>query len=222
LTKDRIVAEEDAPVSLSERKNALGTGRLGVYSALGAGAGTVPLPWIPDTLARRIRGALVQDVTALHGLSLTPEARAVLCEPESAGPARGFVGQAVRFATGKLLTRFTPLGFLPPLRSAAQTFALGHLLNRYLDSKRTERSARIDVEEARRLRKAIDESVLFAMRADLPADASSPRLAPADDQRDQVTQLVDGVIIAAASLPDWIVRRLNAAFDERVVAAQKP
>ena len=221
MTKDRIVAEQEAPVSLTERKNALGTGRLGVYSALGAGAGTVPLPWIPDTLARRIRGALVQDVTALHGLSLTPEARTVLCEPEAAGPSRGFVGQAVRFATGKLLTRFTPLGFLPPLRSAAQTFALGHLLNRYLETKRTERSARIDVEEARRVRRAIDESVLFAMRADLQTD-SSPRLAPADDQRDQATQLIDGVIIAAASLPDWIVRRLNAAFDERVGAVHKP
>jgi hypothetical protein len=216
--KDRIVVDEDAKVSLAERKNVLGSGRLGVYSALGAGAGTVPLPWIPDTLARRIRGALAQDVTALHGLSLTPEARAVLCEPEANGPARGFVGQAVRFATGKLLARFTPLGFLPPLRSAAQTFALGHLLNRYLDGKRTERSARIDVEEARRIRTAIDESVLYAMRGDLRTDGSAHRLAPADDQRDQTTQLIDGVIIAAASLPDWVVRRLNAAFDERIKA----
>jgi uncharacterized protein (DUF697 family) len=221
LTKDRIVREEESPVSLAERRNALGTGRLGVYSALGAGAGTVPLPWIPDTLARRIRGALVQDVTALHGLSLTPEARAVLSEPQPGGVTRGFVGQAVRFATGKLLTRFTPLGFLPPLRSAAQTFALGHLLNRYLDTKRTERSARIDVEEARRVRKAIDESVMFAIRADLQT-VSSPRLAPADDQRNQSTQLIDGVLIAAASLPDWLVRRLNAAFDERVGVAPKP
>src|SRR5690606_10074223 len=52
---DPIVKEQDAPVSLAE-KNALGAGRIGVYTALGAAIGVVPLPWIPDTIARRVRG----------------------------------------------------------------------------------------------------------------------------------------------------------------------
>src|SRR5258706_11065767 len=94
--------------------DAVGAGRLGVYTALGAGAGTVPLPWLPDTLAKRIRGALAQDIAARHGVSLTTEARTLLSEPEPRDAARGVFGQAVKFATGKLLARFTPLGFLPP------------------------------------------------------------------------------------------------------------
>src|SRR5262245_21787390 len=101
---------------------AVGAGRLGVYTALGAAAGTVPLPWLPDAVAKRIRGALAQDIAARHGVSLTTEARQLLAEPEARDGARGVLGQAVKFATGKVLARFTPLGFLPPLRSAAQTF----------------------------------------------------------------------------------------------------
>src|SRR6202008_3528231 len=42
--------------------------RLGVYAAIGASAGAVPLPWIPDVLVRRVRGALVHDVAVRPGL----------------------------------------------------------------------------------------------------------------------------------------------------------
>ena len=119
----------------------------------------------------------------------------------------------MKFATQKVLVRFVPLGFLPPLRSAAQTFALGHLFNRYLQTTRNDRSIRIDLDEARRVRRAIDASVLAALRVELRPEASRRKAAP-EDLRDDITQIVDGLIIAAASVPDVVVRRLDAAFDE--------
>ncbi len=205
-------------ITFAEKRNALGPGRIGVYTALGAVTGVVPLPWVPDSIARRIRGALAQDVAARHGLSLTSEARAVFAEPEPIPGARGMMGQAVRFVTTKLLARFTPLGFLLPLRTATQVFALGHLLHRYLEMKRDDGSIRIDAEEARRVRLAIDESLISAWRTELPVEPA-PRFAAPEDLRDSTTQLLDGLIIGAAGMPDWIVRRLNAAFDERIGGA---
>ena len=35
----------------------------------------------------------------------------------------------------------------------------------------------------------------------------------AEELRDQVTQLTDGALSVVASLPGWVVRRLDAAFD---------
>ncbi len=212
MTMDRDAKDESVSVRLVST-DSLGTGRLGIYAALGAATGVVPLPWVPDALVRRLRGALAQDVSARHGLSLTSEARAVLSDPATTGEEHGMWTQAIRFASRKLLSRFTPLGFLPPLRSAAHTFALGHLLNRYIEAWRTERSVRIDLDEARRVRRAIDTAVMSAINAELQA-GEAPRLAASEDLRDATTQLLDGVIIATAGVPDWLVRRLNAAFDQ--------
>jgi len=209
---DPLTKDKEAPVRLVE-KDPLGAGRISVYTAIGGAIGAVPLPWVPDSIARRVRGALVQDVAARHGLSITPEARAALAEPDGPDGPRGFLSQAFKFATQKVLVRFVPLGFLPPLRSAAQTFALGHLFHRYLQTARNDRAIRIDLEEARRVRKAIDASVFVALRVELRPE-SAARHNPPEDLRDNVTQIVDGFIIAAASIPDVLVRRLDTAFDE--------
>src|SRR5579883_3291201 len=147
LTRDD--ARDATPVRA--RAAAVERSRIGVYAAIGASAGAVPLPWIPDALVRRIRGALVHDVAVRHGLSLTLDARDVLAEPACADGPRGLFAQAVRFAGAQLaartLTRLGPVGLFWPLRSAAQTYALGHLFDRYLETARTERAVRIDVEE---------------------------------------------------------------------------
>ncbi|WP_394825224.1 hypothetical protein [Pendulispora albinea] len=209
---DPLTKDKEAPVRLVE-KDPLGAGRIGVYTAIGGAIGSVPLPWVPDSIARRVRGALVQDLAARYGLSLTPEARAALAEPDGPEGPRGFFSQAFKFATQKLLVRFVPFGFLPPLRSAAQTFALGHLFHRYLQNARNDRSIRIDLEEARKVRRAIDASVFVAFRVELRPESGGRNKAP-EDLRDEVTQFVDGLIIAAASVPDVLVRRLDAAFDE--------
>ena len=54
----------------------------------------------------------------------------------------------------------------------------------------------------------------FREALDLERERVGPILFPPEDLRDNVTQIVDGFIIAAASIPDVLVRRLDTAFDE--------
>jgi len=173
----------------------------------------VPLPWIPDATVRRVRGALVHDLTSRHGLSLTPEARALLVEPNGTEGPRGLLNQGARFAVGKVLGRFGPFALIAPVRSALGTYALGHLLQRYLGSARTARSVRIDIEEARRVRRAIDQALVYALTTEARPSREDAPHAP-EDLRDKGEQVVDGVLISIASMPGWLVRRLDAAFDE--------
>jgi hypothetical protein len=207
---------ERQPTELA--KPQLGPGRLGTYTALGAMTGTVPLPWIPDVVARRIRGALAHDVAARHGLSITPDARKVLAEPAGPEGPRSFIGHAANFLAGKLLAKVGPLWVLGPVRNGAQTYVLGHLMHRYLSRARKGPSIRIDVEEARVLRKAIDEALLAVVMSDVHGAPDEAAQAP-EDFRDSTTVLADGFIIGAASLPGWLVRRLEAAFDQVLARA---
>jgi uncharacterized protein (DUF697 family) len=194
------------------RRN-LGEGRLGTYTLLGAACGIVPLPWVPDATVRRVRGALVYDLTSRHGLALTPEARAILTEPNGSEGPSGFLRQGATFAVARVLGRIGPFGFVPPFRSALGTYVLGHLLERYLDTARTARSVRIDLDEARRVRRAIDQALIYALTTEARASREDGPFA-AEDLRNGSEQLVDGVLISFASMPGWLVRRLDAAFDE--------
>lgn len=203
-----------SPQSLTSPNDRLGAGRIGTYAALGAVAVALPLPIVPGIIAQRVRGALVYDVTARYGLSVTPDARRVLIARSIAEGPKGFVGSAFRFATGRVLSRLGPLTFLPPVQSALYTFALGHLLHRYLDRGRESRAARIDILEARHLRHAIDQAILGSLRTEARVEAAD--FGQPEELRDQVTKLVDGAIAVVAGLPSWLVRRLEAAFDEAI------
>lgn len=99
------------------------------------------------------------------------------------------------------------------MRTALGTFVLGHLLERYLDTARVVRSVRIDVDEARRVRRAIDQALIFALTTEGRGSRENPPFPP-EDLRDPSTQFVDGVFLSIASAPGWLVRRLEAAFDE--------
>lgn len=186
-------------------------GRLGVYAALGATLSAVPIPWLPDSLVRRVRGALVNDVAVRHGLSLTPEAREVLAEPSGPDGPRGLLAQVARYFATRVAARFGPASLLWAVRDAARTYVLGHLFDRYLEMVRSERAVRIDVDEARRVRLAVDQALTRALTVDAPA---APEPAALDDQRDTVTALFDGVLGLAAGLPARVAQRLDAAFDE--------
>jgi len=211
MARDDEEIQSRSGAALGHRQ--LGGGRLGTYTMLGGATGIVPLPWIPDAMAKRVRGALVHDLTSRHGLSLTPEARNVLVEPGGGDGPRGVVSQGLMFAVTRILGRFGPLAAIAPVRSALGTFVLGHLLQRYLDGARAVRAVRIDVEEARKVRRAIDQALLYAITTD-PRGAKEDVPIPPEDLREQSTQIVDGVIISMASLPGWFLRRLDAAFDE--------
>lgn len=210
---DPLTARADQKSDDSEivRTQTAGAGRIGAYTALGALSGVMALPFVPDTLAKRVRGALAQDLCARFGIALTPEARAVLCEPEG-DKMRNAAVQAIRFVAIRWLKRVSPLGFLPPVRTGFTTYALGHVLERYLARHRRERATRMDVEEARKLRSLIDKTLAEVFRTDLPMSRDQSSMAQ-EDLRDGFTQIVDGVVITLASVPELIARRLDAAFD---------
>jgi hypothetical protein len=193
-------------------------GRLGTFALLGAAAGSVPLPWLPDLALRRVRGALAHDVLARRGLSLTPEARAIFAEPAGVEGPRGFAREAMKFVSQKVLVRFGPLAMFPTFRAGLYTYVLGHLLARYLDTARRDRSIRVDVNEARDVRRAIDRAILHTITGELDPERPGGNEAP-EDLRDDMTQIVDGLLIATAGVPAWLVNRLEAAFDD-VIAHQ--
>jgi hypothetical protein len=216
--RDSIRRAEASELSTARRDVGAAPGRLGTFALLGAAAGSVPLPWVPDALTRRVRGALAQDVVARRGLSLTVEARGVFAEPAGIEGPRGIAGQALKFLSRKVLVRFGPLAMFPTVRAGVYTYVLGHLLARYLDTARRDRSIRVDVEEARQVRTAIDRALFHAITAELEA----PRERfdePPEDLRDDVTQIVDGLLIATAGVPAWLLTRLEVAFDEVVARA---
>ena len=207
---------ENSVTSVASRHGrVIGGGRLGVYAALGALTWTVPIPLLPDTLARRVRGALLFDVAARHGLSLTKEARAILAEPGGGDGPRSVANSAVQYFGLRLIRRLPRMSVagrvLGPARSGVSTWALGYLFDRYIERARSERAVRIDADEARKIRLAVDRALVHALTAEARKDEHG---APPEDLRDATTQVIDGVLSAVASAPGWLVRRLDAAFDE--------
>ncbi len=212
---DDILQPREAPGTLAARS--LGASRIGVYTTLGTLTGIVPLPWLPDAVVRRIRGTLAHEVASRHGLSLTPEARRILSSTSGVEGPRGLFQEAFVFASSKVLRRFGPVAFVAPLRFGVSTFLLGHLLQRYLESARTDRSIRVDAEEARRVRRALDQAMLYAFTVEAPGpDDAAPR--PPEDLRDATTQILDGLLIGLANVPSWLLRRVESSFDELVLA----
>jgi hypothetical protein len=215
MVRPHLARDDGETVPTVGLRSPVERGRLGVYAAMGASVGAVPLPWVPDSLVRRVRGAVVQDVAVRHGLSLTQEARDVFSEPAGPDGPRGVLAQAARYLgvrfAARMFTRVGPIGLVWPVRNALRTYVLGHLFDRYLELGRTERAVRIDADEARRVRAAVDGALARALTVEAPP-LDEPTVV--DDQRDPVTAFVDGLLGLAAGLPARLLGRLDVAFDE--------
>ena len=198
------------------------SGRLGVLSLAGAASNSIPLPFLPGKALTSIRGALAHDVIRRHGLSLTSDARDIIAIADSPDPGRARMLGLASYLLGRLIKRFGPLWFLTPTVTGVEVFALGHLLDRYLESHRISRSVRVQASEAKLIRTVIDQSVLRALSPTLRAPTggnASAAGADADD-RDDTTRFIDWALVSAASLPSFLVRRLEVAFDDVVERAR--
>jgi hypothetical protein len=186
-------------------------GRLAILTALVMGANAVPLPLLPDLVIARVRGAIAHDTAARHGLSLTRDARAVLAsaDPESRALARK-AGEAVLRQVAK---RLGPLAVVATLSRGLEAYALGLLFDRYIQRFRASGSVRIDIDEARRIRDAIDHSVVRVLSPALRPALTTVRPG-AEDLRTEATRFLDSILLTGASLPSYFERRLEAAFDE--------
>jgi hypothetical protein len=188
------------------------TGRLAVLTAFALAASAVPLPVLPDLVVVRVRGATAHDTVARHGLSLTNEARAIFASAD-AGSNKVLARKAGEALVREVLKRLGPLGALTTLTRGLEVYALGILLDRYIQRVRASGSVRIDIKEAKRVRDAIDKAVLRSLSPALAPSSTTLRRG-AEDLRGEVTRWTDALLLTGASLPGYIERRLHAAFDE--------
>ena len=193
------------------------TGRLAVMTAYAVAATAIPVPFLPDRVISMVRGAVVHDVMARHGLSLTSDARAALSEPDSETRTR--LLHAAESVARRLLRRLRPLGVLTAATRGIELYALGTLLERYITTVRVEGAVRMHMEEARLVRDAIDRALIRALS---PALRPSPTTLGegVEDLRDEFTRWIDSLLLTSAALPSYLERRLEAAFDE--IVAQTP
>ncbi|MGH7271854.1 MAG: hypothetical protein ACREJ3_15600, partial [Polyangiaceae bacterium] len=141
-------------------------------------------------------------------------------EPSGLDGPRSILAQAARFLGARValrvLTGFGPLGALWPLRGALRTYVLGHLFDRYLELGRTERAALIEVNEAKRVRLAIENALIRSVTVAAPPEQSARATR---DLREPATGLVDALLVGVAGIPEWLLRRLDAAFDDLLIYA---
>jgi len=194
------------------RSTAAAPARTSVMALIGMIAGAVPLPFIPSAVLKRIRGALAHDVATRYGLSLTQEARAELASASRTSQGGAFV-TTVAFFARRTLRRVGALGVLPPLTAWLEVYALGLLFDRYLCRTRASQSLRIHEGEALRVRKAIDNAVSRSLSPKLELSPRDPLNEPTEELRSFATRLIDGILLAAAAVPDHLQRRLETAFD---------
>lgn len=193
------------------------SGRLALLTAYAFATSAIPIPFVPDRVLYRVRGAIVHDVASRHGLSLTSDARNLLADPSSEHRTR-----LVRAAEGvarQLLRRLRPLSVVDTVSRGVEVYALGHLFDRYIREVRPTATVRVHLEEARRVRDVIDKAVI---RAISPTLQPNQTMVPdsIEDLRDEFTRWVDAVLLTSATLPSYLERRLEAAFDQ--IVAETP
>lgn len=187
------------------------SGRLTVLSTFVMAANAVPVPLLPDAVVTRVRGAIAHDTAARHGLGLTSDARTVLASVDAEN--RAIARRAGETVIREVLKRLGPLAVVGTLSRGVEAYALGLLFNRYIERIRASAQARIDVDEARRIRDAIDRAVLRVLSPALKPEMTTMSRG-GEDLRTETTRWLDTLILTGASLPGYLERRLEAAFDE--------
>jgi hypothetical protein len=185
---------------------------LPLLALFGVGLGALPVPFIPPRLLARVRGAVAYDIAARRGLCLTREAREELSRA-SLAVSGGAVLSTVLFIVRRWMKRVGAVGVVPPIAAGLEVYALGLLLGRYVERSRSSCAVRIDEKEAREIRHLIDHSIQRAVSLHLPAGQRELATLPTEDLRDLSIRVTDGVLLAVATLPTLLRRRLEDAFD---------
>jgi uncharacterized protein (DUF697 family) len=189
------------------------SGRVAVMTAYAVAATVIPIPFVPDRVLARVRGAMVYDIAARHGLSVTTDARTTLSEPDS--ELRTKLVRTAETIARQLLRRVGPLGILASASRGVEMFALGLLFERYVTKVRRSAALRIHHDEARLVRDAIDRALLRAFSPSLKPTPTT-MAEGVEDLRDEFTRWIDAFLLTTASVPSYLERRLEAAFDEVV------
>lgn len=187
-------------------------GKLAILTGMSFVASAIPVPLLPERVVIQIRGALAHDVASRHGLSLTSDARAAFAEGTGETPVKQLVKRTIGVLSRTIAKRLAPIATITTIGASLEVYALGVLLDRYIGHHRTSKTVRINAEEAREVRSAIDRAIYKAFSPSL-SPAPVALLPPSEDLRDEFTRYVDTALLLSASLPGYVERRLTAAFD---------
>ncbi len=214
--KEEPTEQEDAAIEALRSPTVVG-GRLATLSGMALLVGAIPLPILPDRALQQLRGAVAHDTSSRHGLSLTSDARATLAATSTHDRMRVMLRKGLQLLARRLLRRLGPLAPLTAAVGAVEIFALGHLLDRYFSRFRNRTSVRLQAAEATQLRQAIDRAVVSAFHpATQPTTLALPEAN--EDLRDEFTRSIDNLLLTTATMPNYVQRRLEAAFDDIVGA----
>ncbi|PIE06205.1 MAG: hypothetical protein CSA75_00760 [Sorangium cellulosum] len=192
-----------------------------MLSIMGAATNAIPFPFIPSKMVSNVRGAIAYEVARSHGLTITNNARRVLSIAHSTHSRKAQLVGLASWAARRIFRKTGPFWMLSPAAAALETFALGHLLNRYFEEARKNHSVRVECDEALRIRRIIDITLQQTLSPDLVVPKGyRPDNPPGEDPREDITKLLDWALLSTASLPFYLLRRLDASF-ERVVADLK-
>ncbi len=189
------------------------SGRLALLTGFSLAASAIPLPFLPDRVISQVRGAIVQDVVARHGLSLTTDARKALASTSADAPVRDLIRKGIGVLSRTVFKRLGPLALVSTAASGVEVFALGLLFEHYVANVRPRGAVRVSAEEAREVRDRIDRAITHAFSPTVRPEPL-PLLPGGEDLRDELTRWLDTAILAGASFPAYLERRLVAAFDE--------
>lgn len=214
-TAAEVAVEDDVDTTLGARERRRVPGRLPVLTGMSLAVAAVPIPILPLRALGHVRGAVVHEVTTRHGLSLSSDAREALAAPSSADAVRAMFRRGVELMARRILRRIGPLAPLSAMARSFEVYALGHLLDRYCGEVRPPGTVRILEPEAQRVRRAIDAAVVAAFHPSTQPTTLHLREG-AEDLRDEFTRWIDTALLGVASLPSYLQRRLDGAFDEIV------
>jgi hypothetical protein len=198
--------------TVSRRSNRVG-GQLAALTGMSLLVNAIPLPLVPDRILAQLRGAVAHEAASRHGVTLTSDARSLLANPHTSDGLRRLFRKSAQMLARRLLRRLGPLAPLSTAIATFEVFALGHLLDRYFQHQRSGGTSRLQEREARIVREAVDRAILYTFH---PSTDPKQLLLPegAEDLRDEFTRWLDRLLLTSASLPNYVVRRLDAAFDD--------
>lgn len=194
---------------------------MAVYAAAAGLAAAVPVPFVDSALGGLARGAALRRVASRHGVRLAGEAREILSRPLAAERSRSWGASVVRRSLARIAA---PLRIAVRLEDALMTCVAALLLDHYLATADRERGAPIGVDEARRLRGAIEHAAVAGAAGSLREapgrfwtalrEALRAAATPDPEDRSPAERLVDALLDAAADAPGEMGERMRAAFDD--------
>jgi hypothetical protein len=192
-----------------------------VYAAAAGLAGAIPVPLLDGVLSELARGAAMRRVAKRHGVSLTPDARAILAGPGAFGPTSSERGRLLKTA---LATVLAPFRIAARIEDALGTLFAAVLLDHFLRRPDRPRGAALTEAEARRVRAAIERSIAtagFDVIKTVPVglwrvvqNGVTSMVRVDQESRSPLERLVDAILDSAADAPDELVDTLIHHFEE--------